>query len=161
MNDVSQITGIPANRIYKWEKGTKPNDAEDLLKIKSYLKGELETIPKADLKTSEDSGVPSVGDQLTIELAIKREREAVDRERKALEEDMAFLRELIRSNLTVVMTTLMTIRFRQEAAGDAILSSLERIEVKSEGELIEDADKRLNQIEQEWQKRDSAAAQGR
>lgn len=39
---VSEITGIPADRIYKWEKGTRPSDAEDLLKIKDYLAGRLE-----------------------------------------------------------------------------------------------------------------------
>lgn len=46
MNDVSKLTGIPADRIYKWEKGTKPGDAEDLLKIKDYLSGKLENYPK-------------------------------------------------------------------------------------------------------------------
>lgn len=39
---VSKITGIPADRIYKWERGTRPSDAEDLLKIKDYLAGKLE-----------------------------------------------------------------------------------------------------------------------
>jgi transcriptional regulator with XRE-family HTH domain len=50
MADVSQLTGIPADRIYKWEKGTKPNDAEDLLKIREYLEGKLESLPDDGLE---------------------------------------------------------------------------------------------------------------
>jgi transcriptional regulator with XRE-family HTH domain len=48
---VSQITGIPADRIYKWEKGTKPQDAEDLLKIREYMDGKLESKPEKELET--------------------------------------------------------------------------------------------------------------
>lgn len=47
---VSEITGIPADRIYKWEKGTRPSDAEDLLKIKDYLAGKLEIGSKGNGK---------------------------------------------------------------------------------------------------------------
>lgn len=42
---VSELTGIPADRIYKWEKGTRPSDAEDLLKIRAYMNGEVEGKP--------------------------------------------------------------------------------------------------------------------
>ncbi len=51
MKDVSEITGIPADRIYKWEKGTKPGDAEDLLKIRSYLEGKLENRVASNLES--------------------------------------------------------------------------------------------------------------
>lgn len=51
MADVSQLTGIPSDRIYKWEKGTKPNDAEDLLKIRAYLEGKLESGGKDNLES--------------------------------------------------------------------------------------------------------------
>lgn len=43
---VSELTGIPADRIYKWEKGTRPSDAEDLLKIRAYMGDVLESKPK-------------------------------------------------------------------------------------------------------------------
>jgi len=47
MADIAKITGIPADRLYKWEKGSKPSDAEDLLKMKDLFSGKLENIPIA------------------------------------------------------------------------------------------------------------------
>lgn len=45
MADIEALTGIPAENLYKWEKGTKPSDAEQLLKLRDYLAGKLETVP--------------------------------------------------------------------------------------------------------------------
>lgn len=45
---VSELTGISADKIYKWEKGTRPSDAEDLLKIREYMSGKVETAPKKE-----------------------------------------------------------------------------------------------------------------
>lgn len=58
---VSELTGIPADRIYKWEKGTRPSDAEDLLKIREYMAGKVETAPEPNGKLE----TPAAGTPLT------------------------------------------------------------------------------------------------
>lgn len=55
---VSELTGIPADRIYKWEKGAKPSDAEDLLKIREYMAGKVESKPKAGVAQLESDTPP-------------------------------------------------------------------------------------------------------
>lgn len=50
---VAELTGIPADRIYKWEKGTRPSDAEDLLKIRAYMGEQMESKPKTHPKELE------------------------------------------------------------------------------------------------------------
>jgi phage repressor protein C with HTH and peptisase S24 domain len=39
------LLDIPPDRIYKWEKGTKPSDIEDYKKIDAFLHDNLETFP--------------------------------------------------------------------------------------------------------------------
>lgn len=46
---VEQITGIPKDRIYKWEKGTIPYDTADYEIIEKLLKGELESMESKNI----------------------------------------------------------------------------------------------------------------
>jgi len=155
--------GVSAARWRKWEeKDYDPRD-EDRARIEKFFGmplneiGNLDTIVNflnvpnrrfVDMKHEEE---------LSIEKALRREREAIDRERKALEMDKAFLQKIIDSNLTLALASLKTISIRQEAAGEVVLGSLARIEGKEESELIEAADKRRAQIEKEWQTHGSGA----
>jgi transcriptional regulator with XRE-family HTH domain len=43
--ELGVLLGVPKDRIYKWEKGAKPSDAEDLIKVQKWLNGELESDP--------------------------------------------------------------------------------------------------------------------
>lgn len=39
---LAEMLDIPKERIYKWEKGTKPSTVEDHLKIDEFLSGKME-----------------------------------------------------------------------------------------------------------------------
>jgi hypothetical protein len=96
---------------------------------------------------------------------LKKERQArqtsEERERKALEHDKALLEDIIRTNLTMVLASLKTIGVRQEADGETILRSLERIEGTKEGELTGESDNRRAQIEKEWRGRGNVPVPGK
>jgi len=110
-------------------------------------------------------GSPAHNSGTKLDEAIKRERAAADRERESWErerrslvEDKAFLQDLIRTNLTLVQATLKTTRFRQEANGEIVLAALARLVGKQENDLIEAADMRMSQIEQEHAQHDNVVA---
>lgn len=65
------------------------------------------------------------------------------------------------SNLTEVQENLRTIAIRQEAAGETVLGSLERLEKKPKSALVAAADKRREQIDKEWQKHGNRVAGGK
>jgi transcriptional regulator with XRE-family HTH domain len=46
--DLATLIGVNKENIYKWEKGTKPSNPEDYIKLMNWLKGTLENIPKND-----------------------------------------------------------------------------------------------------------------
>lgn len=47
---LSNLLGISKDKIYKWESGTKPSDAEELLKIQKWLAEKLENVPHESSK---------------------------------------------------------------------------------------------------------------
>jgi transcriptional regulator with XRE-family HTH domain len=51
MPKISQLTGIPTDRLYKWEKGTKPSDVEDVRKMEAFFSGKLENVPRENSRT--------------------------------------------------------------------------------------------------------------
>jgi hypothetical protein len=168
--------GVSAARWRKWEeKDFDPRD-EDKRKIEEFFGKKLIEIEKMEsieefLKVPHHGGVEDdMNESSSAEtlnaiarerIAIDREREAVDRERKALQDDKAFLQELLRSSFALALVNLKTIRARQEAAGETVLAALARLEGKPERSLVEAADTRMSQIEEEWSKRDSVAAPGK
>jgi transcriptional regulator with XRE-family HTH domain len=80
---VSELTGIPADRIYKWEKGTRPSDAEDLLKIRAYMGGEVESAPTVSEKLETGRLTSSLPGSATLQDHISLyERWLADREAK-------------------------------------------------------------------------------
>jgi phage repressor protein C with HTH and peptisase S24 domain len=44
--DIAAALGIPKDRIYKWEKGSKPSDIEDYRKIEHFIQTGLENVPR-------------------------------------------------------------------------------------------------------------------
>lgn len=42
--ELAEIIGVKEGNIYKWEKGTKPHDPENFLKIQNWLSGKTETV---------------------------------------------------------------------------------------------------------------------
>lgn len=87
--------------------------------------------------------------------------EALERERKALEEDKAFFKEMLRTSLGSILTTTQEMWARQKGTGEVVLESLERLEKKPEGELVDKADRRTFEIDKEVHKPGSAPVRDR
>jgi transcriptional regulator with XRE-family HTH domain len=51
---LANLIGVSMDNIYKWEKGTRISNPEDYEKIKAWLSGNLETIPKKEKPGSVD-----------------------------------------------------------------------------------------------------------
>lgn len=47
---LAKILNIPEGRIYKWEKGTKPSDTDDMKKVMDFIESGLESIPVTKIK---------------------------------------------------------------------------------------------------------------
>lgn len=162
VTDVSRETGIPKDRIYKWiQQGNRPK-TEDEKAITKWLNGESSTIPFI-----EEPGISQ-----TISLyqndRIKKLEEDQAKYIKKLEDDNDRLwglvkdtQEIIKNNLTLVLSTVRTISVRQEATGGVVLESLARLEKKPEKSLVVAGDKKRDQIEREAHKHGSAAAMGK
>lgn len=43
---LAAVLQVSKESIYKWEKGTRPNNAEDYMKVESWLSGKLENVPQ-------------------------------------------------------------------------------------------------------------------
>lgn len=141
MADVSQLIGIKSDKIYKWEKGTKPSDPEDLAKIKDYI-----------------SGGPAERANPVLENTQKSPEEDFRAKYiKQIEKENQFLQNLVTTNLTLVLATVRTISIRQEATGGVVLESLARIEKKPEAALVAAGDKRRDQIMRDAHARGSEA----
>lgn len=84
--------------------------------------------------------------------------EVLERERKALEEDKAFFKEILRTSLAGILQKTEELWARQKGTGDIVLHSLERIEGKKEGDLVKQADKQIFQIDKEAHGHGSAVA---
>jgi len=70
-------------------------------------------------------------------------------QKKALEEDKAFFKEMLRTSLAGLLQRTEEMWLRQKGTGDVVLHSLERLEKKEAGELIREADRRIIQIDKE------------
>lgn len=71
---LADLIGVSKDNLYKWEKGTKPSDPEDYLKITAWLSGKVEFIPKKEKPGHEDQA-----DELAQAKAEAKEANAVIR----------------------------------------------------------------------------------
>lgn len=46
VEQLADLLRVKPDNLYKWEKGTKPNNAEDYLKIENWLSGKMENVPE-------------------------------------------------------------------------------------------------------------------
>lgn len=47
VKELASLLNVSENNLYKWEKGTRPTDPEDFIKLERWLKGEkVETVPE-------------------------------------------------------------------------------------------------------------------
>lgn len=75
--------------------------------------------------------------------------EVLERERKALEEDKAFFKEVFKSSLIAIREDVRAVMARQKGTGDVVLNSLERLEKKEIDSLVDEADRRIYEIDKE------------
>lgn len=79
--------------------------------------------------------------------------EVVERERKALEDDKAFFKDVLKSSLIAIREDVQAISARQKGTGEVVLHSLERLEKLNKDELVKEADKQILQIDKEVRRR--------
>jgi hypothetical protein len=87
--------------------------------------------------------------------------EVLERERKALEDDKAFFKEMLRTSLGSILMKTEEMWARQKGTGEIVLGALERLEGSEEGSLVDKADKRILEIDREAHERGNIAAQGK
>lgn len=79
---------VSKDNIYKWEKGTKPSDPEDYVKIKAWLDSKLEEIPNIPI----EKPVNNFDYQQAYVEELKEKTEM-------LKDQVRFLQRIIESNL--------------------------------------------------------------
>lgn len=77
-----------------------------------------------------------------------------------LEDNQAFFKEMFRTSLGAILDRTQEMWSRQKGTGEVVLESLERIEKKKPGSLVDEADKRTHEIDIRGHKPGSAVAQG-
>lgn len=58
VKDLAEALKVKPDNLYKWEKGTKPTDPEDYMKIENWLSGKLESVPHETNADSEKEPTP-------------------------------------------------------------------------------------------------------
>lgn len=160
MAEVQALTGIPADRLYKWEKGTKPSLGEDILTLEKFLSGKLETVPRST--NSEDEQKEAENQSSTdfaVQIAglIKQQNRLMEEQTKLMEAQNKLLKENIepvkKSVETISATTeniwngLQAISIRQEANAETQFRSLARLErTKDEFALVKASDKKRDEL---------------
>lgn len=86
--------------------------------------------------------------------------EAIERERKALEDDKAFLKEILKTSLVSISGAVEVIASRQKGTGDTVLQSLERLEGRAKDDLVKEADTLTDQIDKEAHTPGNKSARG-
>lgn len=61
VKELADLLSVKVDNLYKWEKGTKPSDPEDFIKIESWLKGKpLESIPNNGVENVPKENFPAL-----------------------------------------------------------------------------------------------------
>lgn len=94
--------GVSKDNIYKWEKGTKPSDAKDYLKITRWLEGEIEIVPKTEKPGSENYQADRI-------------KELEEKYIRKLEENEAWLKKIVESSLGDIVERQRTIQAEIQA----------------------------------------------
>lgn len=71
--DLANLLKVSKDNIYKWEKGHRPKNAEDYMKVENWLAGKLENVPRATL--AEDSGEPGPGQNAPATSYLKKRQD--------------------------------------------------------------------------------------
>jgi hypothetical protein len=138
-------TGIPKDRVYKWlQQGNNPK-AEDEKKIAGWIDGEkrMEKVPQNEKAPAESEDVYR------------------DKYIKLLEDDQTFFKEMLRSSLGSILMKTEEMWARQKGTGEVILGSLERLEKAPKDSLVDEAGRRILEIDKEEHGPGSVAAPGR
>ncbi|HEU4903200.1 MAG TPA: helix-turn-helix transcriptional regulator [Flavisolibacter sp.] len=80
--DLASKIQVRVDNLYKWEKGTKPTDPEDYLKVMNWLNGKVESIPKIEEKVllpAQDSSQPIIQVVLNLSYIGKKNADSIDK----------------------------------------------------------------------------------
>lgn len=98
---------VSRDSLYKWEKGTKPSDPEDYLRLMNWLNSGVETVPEIENESIPDLSTREIISVLT--LALKNESEARKEQAETLKIQVQLLdrleKEMARKDIQATMKT--------------------------------------------------------
>lgn len=78
---LADLLKVKVDNLYKWEKGTKPTDPEDYIKLENWLSGKLENVPWETSKGQSPPAQVSI-EEIDLKKSIKELSEATNRHSK-------------------------------------------------------------------------------
>lgn len=162
VKELADLLSVKVDNLYKWEKGTKPSDPEDFIKIESWLKGKpLESIPNNGVENVPKENFPALsppvpdtplpGTATLQDLIAEKEahRKSVEAHLQKAEAEKDRLYGIIEGYLSAILTN--SVQSRQvadqlKAQADIIIKQLARadmqkIEAMLKKNLASDVDK--------------------
>ncbi|MFL5809223.1 MAG: helix-turn-helix domain-containing protein [Flavisolibacter sp.] len=62
---LAELLKVKVENLYKWEKGTKPTDPEDYIKLENWLSGKIENVPRET--------VPHLAEEAKLEYQLRKQ----------------------------------------------------------------------------------------
>lgn len=128
---LATLLKVSKENIYKWEKGTRPNNAEDYLKVENWLNGKLENVPQ---KTVSSGNIEKDSDS-----------NKDDKYLKLLEDNDKFFKELVKSNLAGLLIGQRSIQANIEAGFQYSLHRESGGDQAKEEEMLQELDRRIGE----------------
>lgn len=148
---LAERSGIPRDRIAKWEQGKGKPKMSDYLKLDPIFK---ELIPKDGKK---DDQLPSGGVVVTMKDYITE----IKQQKEFLQELLLKRVNDIDANLKQTLGGVAQLSLHVESAREVVLDSLTRLEKKPKGALRDEADNIVKQLMKEQKKQGSSSAVGK
>lgn len=144
---------VSADNLYKWEKGTRPNNARDYLKLEKWLNGGLESVLKKAEPENDPVDDKPVDSGTMIVSLMKQQNQLIEMQNRILSDMKDGVQSKvdridkkvidIDTNLNSVSQTVTATWAKASAAIDVSLKSLARLEKRPELSLIDEKDKEL------------------
>lgn len=129
--DLANYLNVKKENLYKWERGHKPNNAEDYIKLENWLDGKLENVPQ---KTVSSGNIQTDSDP-----------ENDDKYLRLLEDNDRFFKELVKSNLAGLLIGQRSIQANIEAGFQYSLHRESGGDPAKEEGMLQELDRRIGE----------------
>lgn len=144
---LAKLLSVKKDNIYKWEKGTRPTDPEDFLKVSNWVAGKIEIVPHGTERKPTEATL--------MERILEKQNSLIEVQNLLLSELKEGLQEKINridKNSSRALGAVEKMRLQYESASAVALESLSRLEKKAENYLSEEVGNRILHHFEEQQK---------